>query len=470
LSTSTDSQRGPGHEGAEATPLANPSFVGYVLTQFLGAFNDNLFKQLILLLAVPAVAMQGAEGVQGVVGGQGVGGESGGSDVQGIATIVFGLPFVVFGGIAGYLADRYSKRRVIVLCKVAEVFIAAAGLFAFLAAPRIGFLGLWVVLFAMGTHSTFFGPGKYGILPEILRRDQLSRANGIVMMTTFVAIILGTASAGPIKDWLGPQGGDRYEAAGSLWMASLVCIGVAVLGTWVSRWIRPVPIAAPDLKFTSDYWLVPPSMRRLLMADRPLLLALFASCGFWLIAGLTVQAVNSLCKVQVGLSDTYTSLMVALISIGIAAGGLTAGWMSRGGGDQRVVRLGMWGVVIGCGLLTLTLPGGGLMVGKYGLPLVLIFLGGAAAFFSIPIQVFLQSRPPADLKGRMIAVMNQANFLAIVLSGGIYIALDQAVIAFGLPRSAIFAAMAMLFLPFALGYRLEGSPPSWSAGDGDDRS
>lgn len=439
---------------ADQHPLRNPSFIGFILTQFLGAFNDNLFKQLVLLLAIP-VATAGATA-------------GGGVDLQGVATIVFGLPFVLFGGVAGYLADRFSKRRVIVLSKAAEIFVMAAGLFAFVAAPQIGFIGLWIVLFLMGTQSTFFGPGKYGILPEMLDPQQLPRANGIVMMTTFIAIIFGTALAGPLKDWLNPEQASQLEAAHALWTASLVCIAVAIVGTWVSLWIRPVPTAAPGLRFSSQYWVVPKPMRQLLRSDRALVGALVASCVFWLIAGLTIQAVNSLCKVQLLLSDTATSLLVTLISIGIAVGGLIAGQLSRSWGDSVVLRIGMWGVVVGCGLLSITLPGAGLLVGKAGLPLVLIFLGGAAAFFSIPIQVFLQARPPVELKGQMIAVMNQANFLAIVLSGVVYMVLDQLVTAFALPRSAIFGAMALLFFPVALFYRLDTTQaPAVSGTSGD---
>jgi MFS family permease len=440
-----------------AHPLSNPSFVGFIATQFLGAFNDNLFKQLMLLLAIPAV-------------GQAVDGAAEGGDLQGVATIVFGLPFVLFGGVAGYLADRYSKRRVIVLSKVAEIAVMGLGLFAFLLAPSIGFAGLWIVLFLMGTQSAFFGPGKYGILPEMMQPNQLARANGIVLMTTFIAIIFGTALAGPLKDLVNTDGMDRLFAARQLWIASLVCIGVAVVGTLVSLWIQPVRAAEPQLKFGSEHIAIAKPMRRLLRMDRPLLLALIASCVFWLIAGLTIQAVNSLCKVQLQMSDTRTSLMVALISIGIAAGGVAAGWLSRSGSDQRVISLGTWGVVVCCALLAITLPGVGLLVGEFGLPLMLILLGAAAAFFAIPIQVFLQARPPAELKGRMIAVMNQANFFAIVMSGAIYMLLDRMIVAMDWPRSAVFAAMGILFLPVAIFFRLGAGDDPVSAANGDAKA
>lgn len=423
-----------------AESLGGTSFVSFLATQFLGAFNDNLFKQLLLLLAVPAAGAAAG-------GGQG--------DLQGIATVVFGLPFVLFAGLAGYLADLKSKRTIIVTSKVGEVMVMGLGLLAFLVSPMIGFGGLWVVLFLMGLQSAFFGPGKYGILPEMLRREQLSRANGLVLMTTFIAIIIGTAVAGPVMELAVSDGVPRFEAARRLWVGSLICIGIAVAGTATSLGIARIPAAVPNLRLKLEYLTVPKPMRRLLRGDRPLLLALVASCVFWLIAGLTIQAVNSLGKTQLGLSDSKTSLMVALISVGIASGGAVAGWLCRKISEAVVIRVGMWAVVLLSGLLAITIPGRGHLLGFGGSLPALILLGAAAAFFAIPIQVFLQDRPPDGLKGRMIAVMNQANFFAIVLSGIAYMLLDALIDAAGWPRSAVFAAMALLFLPCALFYRLD---------------
>ncbi|TWU01542.1 MFS transporter [Neorhodopirellula pilleata] len=427
--------------------LSHRAFLGFLGTQFFGAFNDNLFKQLLLLLAVPTavVAVAGEEPAKA-------------ADLQGLATMLFGLPFVIFGGLAGYMADRYSKRSIIVGSKVAEIAIMAAGLVAFLATPLIGFTGLWIVLFLMGLQSTFFGPGKYGILPEMLPREQLGRANGLVMMTTFIAIIIGTALAGPLKDAVVSPDLPREQAAAGLWIGSLVCIGIAVIGTIASLFIARLPSAEPTLKLKPENLAVPKEIRTLLRRDKPLMLALLASCIFWLIAGLTIQAVNSLGKVQLGLSDTVTSLMVSLISVGIAAGGLIAGQISRRVSDNAVVQIGMWATVVLCFVFSITLPGGQHLLGFYGSIPVLILTGGAAAFFAIPIQVFLQSRPPEAYKGRMIAVMNQANFFAIVMSGAVYFALDRLIIAADWPRSAVFAAMGLLFLPVAIFYRLDDAP------------
>src|SRR3954452_17934823 len=209
-----------GHSDVNASLFRDRSFWGMTATQFFGAFNDNLFKQLMLLLAIPVGAAAARK-----------------ADEQGLATMSFSLPFVLFSRFAGYLSDRYSKRTMIVVCKVAEIGIMLLGMIGFLPYGTTGYRGLLVVLFLMGTHSAFFGPGKYGILPELFREADLPRANGVILMTTFLAIIFGTASAGVL-------GGLLYNAAGQrvperLWMGSIFCIGVAIFGTITSLLIRP---------------------------------------------------------------------------------------------------------------------------------------------------------------------------------------------------------------------------------------
>jgi MFS family permease len=423
---------------ARAPLFRDRSFWGMTATQFLGAFNDNLFKQLMLLLAIPV----GAEAARK-------------ADEQGIATMLFSLPFVLFSGFAGYLSDRYSKRTMIVLCKVAEIGIMLLGMVGFLAYARIGYPGLLLVLFLMGTHSAFFGPGKYGILPELFREADLPRANGVILMTTFLAIIFGTASAGVL-------GGLLYDAAGQrvperLWVGSLMCVGIAVCGTLTSLLVRPIPAAVPDLPFQPSSLVIPPDTRALLLADRPLLAALVVSCMFWLVSGVAMQAVNSLGMTQLGVGEQRTSLMTAVIGLGIAAGAVLAGRLSKGKADFRLVTWGAWGMVVGMAVMAISLPAGGAgfrhLLGYAGSFPVLVFLGAAAGMLAVPVQVFIQSRPPEDQKGRMIAVMNLTNFIAILLSGLIYFGLDRVITAFGWPRSVLFGFNALLILPVAVVFR-----------------
>jgi acyl-[acyl-carrier-protein]-phospholipid O-acyltransferase/long-chain-fatty-acid--[acyl-carrier-protein] ligase len=421
------------------TPLFHDrSFWGMTATQFFGAFNDNLFKQLMLLLAIPVGAAAARK-----------------ADEQGLATMLFSLPFVLFSGFAGYLSDRYSKRTMIVCCKVAEIGIMLLGMIGFLAYGTTGYRGLLAVLFLMGTHSAFFGPGKYGILPELFHEEDLPRANGVILMTTFLAIIFGTASAGIL-------GGLVYDAAGQrvperLWIGSLVCMGIGVLGTIMSLMVRPVPAAVPKLKFQYSGLAIPPETRSLLASDRPLLAALIVSCMFWLVSGVALQSVNSLGMTQLGVGEKRTSLLTAVIGLGIAGGAVLAGRISRGKADFRLVTWGASAMAAGFLLMAVSFPvgGGGFrhLLGFAGSFPALIFLGGAAGMLAIPVQVFIQTRPPEDQKGRMIAVMNLTNFIAILLSGAIYMACDRLIDAMHWPRSLLFAFNALLILPVALFYR-----------------
>src|SRR5687767_5652484 len=145
--------------------------------QFLGAFNDNVTKQLAMLVCLTETA----------------------KDRQALATAVFAIPFLLFSGTAGYLADRLSKTWIVQICKIAEVAIQGLGLaLAYFIGMSGGSLtyALLVVLFFMGAHSAFFGPSKYGVLPEMIRKADLPKANGVFLATTFMAIILGWVAAG----------------------------------------------------------------------------------------------------------------------------------------------------------------------------------------------------------------------------------------------------------------------------------
>src|SRR3954471_18851251 len=258
------------------------SFWAMAITQFLGAFNDNLFKQLILLLATPTLAeLQARKGV----------------DLQSRAQYVFAAAFLLFSGFAGYLSDRFSKRRIVVICKVAEIFVAFMGMIGFLYFDRIGVNGMFFVLFLMGVHSAFFGPSKYGILPELIRPNDLPRANGIFLMLTFLAIIFGMALAGVLL----------YVFHGRVWIGSIACMLIAVVGTITALAIRPLPPARSDLKYDWTCWLIPKETVRLLRSNSELFSAIVVVTIFWMVGGIVVQTVNALGKSPLGLGEIPTS-------------------------------------------------------------------------------------------------------------------------------------------------------------------
>ncbi|MEM9186602.1 MAG: MFS transporter [Planctomycetota bacterium] len=430
----------------ELPPLmSDRAFWGMNVTQFLGAFNDNVFKQLILLLATPtADQLKAAEAA----------GETA-ADYQWIATIVFGVPFLMFSGFAGWLAERTSKRSLIIVSKGAEIGVMLLGMVGFYFYGAIGLGGMFIVLFLMGMQSTFFGPPKYGILPEMLRDRDLPRANGIFLMFTFVAIIFGVALAGQLMSFgqQAVENGEQANAAARVWKASAVCVLIAVVGTLTALLVRRVPVADPGAKLTWSDLLVPPQMIRLVWGDRRLLFALIVTSSFWMLGSIVQQAVNALGKSQLGQNDFYTSLLAAMLGLGIPVGCVVGGYLSQGRINPRPVAWGSWGIVV-C-LVLLSLPGGpnNHLLGYWGTAPVLVLLGFATGMFVVPIQVSLQVLPPPSEKGRMIALMNQCNFVGIILGGFVFGAALSALAAAGLPRNMTFLVTAAIMLPIALFYR-----------------
>lgn len=425
------------------------SFLGMTATQFLGAFNDNLFKQMVLLLCIDNVLR-------------------GGSDWQGAAQGIFAIPFVMFSGFAGWLSDRTSKRKLVVLCKVAEIVIMAAGMAAFFVGglrPQGLLIYLFIVLAFMSVQSAFFGPAKYGILPELFRERDLPTANGLIQMTTFLAIIFGTALAGFAKDQFG----------GQLWAVSAMCVVIAVVGTVTSLAVRKTPIAHPGLKLKPSSLAIDSSLWDLLRSDRKLLGVLAVSSLFWLVAGLVPVTVNAFGKSQLQLTDTRTSLMAACMGIGIAFGCVLAGKLSKGRMRFGLVTAGAWGLIVGFLLAAaigwfgtadvppeiasaqqenpLTAPAAAPdNPAQWPAYIVMVGLGMCAGLFAVPLQVYLQHRPPREFKGRMIGAMNLVNWIGIVISAGLYAALSV-MFRDGRYYAWIFAVAALLLLPVALFYR-----------------
>ncbi len=410
---------------ARPTLWRDRSFWGINLTQFLGAFNDNLYKELVLLLCLDRVGRNGADPYQTMAGA------------------IFAVAFILFSGLAGWLSDHYSKRLVIILCKLAEIFVMLAGIAAFY---LNSIPWLMTVLFLMGTHSAFFGPPKYGILPEMLRDDDLPRANGVMLMTTFLAIIFGFAAAGWAKEFFGD----------AVWMACGLCVGIACLGTLSSLLIRRTPVAEPELKFTWDTLAIPRPTRELMRKDRELLHVMAMLSVFYLVAGMVYPSVvNAVGKKQMELGDAWTGRLAATTGAGIAIGCVLAGVVCRNRVKGWLVRLGAAGLVVS--LVVLALPGqglGGTLLGFHGTAAGLICVGAFAGFFSVPLQVYLQAKTPPEQKGRIIGAMNLLNWIGICLASGIYGAANYVLVAtLHWPEASIFAVAGCLMAPVAIFYR-----------------
>lgn len=408
------------------SPSRDRSFIGMVATQFLGAFNDNIFKQVMLFVFIDMAAGRRE------------------TNMQGYATIVFAIPFILLSGYCGYLSDKRSKRNIIVTSKVLEIVVMILGAFAFLSNNAVVML---FVLFCMGAQSALFGPSKYGILPELFPDRDLPRVNGIILMTTFLSIIIAFPIAGEIKEALD----------GELWKGSFFCIAVAVVGTLTSLLVRKTSIANPDMKFELSSLAVNKATRKVIFQDRRLLWTLVATSTFWTTGGVVYpNATNDLGIQQFGWGEAATGRLAACTGIGIALGCLIAGYLSRNRFDARLVRCGLWGMLLG--LIFLAIPGSQpnrIAIGVPGAVVALIWLGFCAGLFTVPLQVFLQGATPREHKGRMIGAMNLANWIGIG-TAGLYYDIWNKIFAsemFHMPHNAMYGAAALLLLPLAIFYR-----------------
>jgi acyl-[acyl-carrier-protein]-phospholipid O-acyltransferase/long-chain-fatty-acid--[acyl-carrier-protein] ligase len=359
--------------------LRNRGLQPFLWTQFLGAFNDNLFKMVVSMLAVHLVAAERA-----------------GRELS-IVSAIFILPFLLFSGYAGQLADVYSKRTVLVVSKSLEIVAASIGLIAFL----FGHLQLtYASLFLIALQATFFSPAKYGILPEILPDRDLSRANGLLEMSTFVAIVLGTAVGGYLLD----------ASSGRLWIIGLVVVSVAAVGTTTSFGIPPVRAAAPGLRIDrnplGEIWVGVRALRR----DRVLWLTAIGLSYFWFLGSLLQMVVVLFGKTTMGLDDTWVGVLTAFAAIGIGVGSIAAGRLS---GDK--VELGLAPIgAIGMGMFAIALARSGASFTLAAINLTIVGLFGG--LFAVPLNALLQQRAGQHEKGRLMATNNFLNMMAIMLA------------------------------------------------------
>jgi len=370
--------------GEFMTPTPSPtlrdsSTVFFIVTQYLGAFNDNIFKQLMLLLAVFAT----------------------GNDQQSLASMMFSLPFILFSGYAGQFAERYPKTTVMRWSKVGELIIMVAGCVGFYLG---NFSVLLVVLFVMGTQSAFFGPSKYGVIPELVQEKVLLAANGIIQMTTFAAVIFGTALAGYLMKF--------YQ--GSLHFACLFCVVVALVGIWTVFHIIPREANRPQIMIEKNpfgrVWMTLKEM----VSDRMLFLVLLASSYFWFSGTMVIQVVNNYGRYLLHLGPEKISLLLVSMAIGIMLGCLSCDPIKRICGTKWTVILGAFGVAAAESMLVF-----------YSMPLIAIHVllvcsGFAAGVFYVPLATLLQSRPPTGKKGEVLAAMNFVNFVAMFGSGALW--------------------------------------------------
>ncbi len=367
--------------GNKTSSFKPKGFRALLVTQFLGAFNDNAFKLVISLIAVNSFAdMPG-----------------GGSQYIALAGVMLVLPFILFSSYAGFLADRYSKNIIMFWVKVAEVFVMCMGALAFYFG---NIYAMMIVLFLMGTQSALFSPSKYGILPEIFSDNELSKANGMVQLWTFLAMIAGTIVGGQLLDICNNKAH----------MASIVFIIAALIGALSSRFITDVPPSASrksfEINFLKDIYHNIIEIKQ----SRPLFLCVVGYAYFWFLCALYQMNVLLYAKNLMNTSDTLTGFLLASTGIGVASGSVLAGRWSEEKVEFGLVPIG----AIGLGVCSLVL---GISFRSYWVTLAdLFFMGVSCGLFVIPLTAYIQQKSPKDGKGRILATNNFIAFCGILLS------------------------------------------------------
>lgn len=390
-------------------------FWSFVATQFQGALNDNIYKLVIIFFL--AVAASSADSVEAMRG-----------HMAAVASVVFALPFILFPGIFGSMADRYSKKTIAVWTKYLEVGVMTAGMIGFLLQSAEV---LWAVLFLMATQSAIFGPAKYGILPETLPENHLSWANGIVQMTTMIAIILGTVVAGLLFDTIGVE---------RIYLAGAVMVGLSCIGVLTAHGITRPPAANPHQSVPLNPWKGMGRDFKVIWNDRWLRLITIGYVYFWLSGALLLSCVMEVSDV-LGLSASQASLMNAMLSLGIGLGAFVAGVLSRGKIEAGIVPVGAVLMSLFCVLFY------GFADSFWSATLIGFGIGFGGGAFDVPLAAGLQHRSPKHIRGSVMAAANMLTWIGILAGGGLFLALTRV----GIGHHLIFlitgvATLAVLFI------------------------
>ena len=378
---------------AEHIRWARKRFIAMACTYFLGVFNDNFFKQAVLLLAV----------------GLGL------NHIQGYATELFSLPFILFSAWGGWLADRFAKKKVVVGVKLLELVAMLIGAYGIL---TLNWNCVLAMVFLMGLQSTLFGPALNGSIPELYPRKYVTRANALLKLVTTVAILFGMALAGFALD----QHWFATAIAFNRVLVAATVVLIALLGVFTSFGVFSRPASSSKAPFP---WAGPlHSLRDLVLLKKDPLLLLAVGCDsfFYFISLLAVLVINTLGLQQLGLSSSETSLLSVSLMVGVCIGSLVAAKITS---HEKWTHILMPGAV---GMGT-SLFGAGMLVsgGNHQfvwILLLLVFAGSFGGLFLIPVTSFIQVRPDAGTKGRVISVANFTAFSCMLLAGRLFPVLD----------------------------------------------
>jgi acyl-[acyl-carrier-protein]-phospholipid O-acyltransferase/long-chain-fatty-acid--[acyl-carrier-protein] ligase len=391
------------------------SFTYLNVTQFLGALNDNIYKLLIVYFLISVEGIQNSAWILAATGA------------------VFVLPFLLFSASSGTLADRSSKRNIIIFTKILELLVMSLALLFFWY-ESVG--GSYLVLFLLATQSAIFGPSKYGIIPELVPDDHISRANGLMTSFTFLAIILGTFLASFLLDIT-----DRNYV-----FAACVCLFIAIAGFISSLCIEYTPPAGSSKRY-NVFFLTEIFQTLKLASGQPSLLTACIGSAFFLFLGAFVQlnmipfAVQSL-----HLTDIQGGYLFLLVALGIGAGAYTAGRIS--GKTVELALVPIAGVCVTALCYAIDMSAENLKTVIVLIPL----LGFAGGMWAIPLDSYIQIASPNQYRGQMVAATNFLSFFGVLLASGLIYLINDVI---ALPSDTGFTIIGTItaIVTLVIGYQ-----------------
>jgi acyl-[acyl-carrier-protein]-phospholipid O-acyltransferase/long-chain-fatty-acid--[acyl-carrier-protein] ligase len=410
--SSTNQSRAPHHRPEEKSGWQF-GFWSLIVTQFQNAFNDNAIKFLVIYIIVAMnFPKDTRENLILVVGA------------------LFALPFIFFSMLGGNLADRYSKRSVVIGTKLMEIFVMA-----------VTILGLWLhnlplqcaAVFLISSQSALFGPSKYGLLPELVPERKLSWANGIIELGTFLGSIAAVMAAGTLAE--------RYHGREQL--AGIILLGCTLLGLATSFGITQVPAADPHKRLQWNPIGDLGVQMKTILADRTLAWAVMGNSYLFFLAALLQFTIIIYGHDVLRVDETHISYLQAAVGIGIGIGSVAAGYLSGGKIEYGLIPLGALGMTIFGALLYFNAPSA-MLAAWLGTTAAhtgwtpfehlssliarlvhlripdLWLLGFFGGFFAVPLNALIQHRPRPAQKGGVIAAANFWSFVGIFVAAAAY--------------------------------------------------
>lgn len=358
------------------------SFTYLNTTQFLGALNDNIYKLLIVYFFIQIEGIESSHRILATTGA------------------IFVLPFLLFSASSGTMADRFSKRNIIVLTKTLEFITLALGVLAFQYESKIG---SYCVLFLMATLSAIFGPSKYGILPELVATDKISKANGLMTSFTFLAIILGTFSASFLLDVT-----NRHFIFAALFSTLMAFIAMAA-----SFCIEYTPPSGSSKRFNILFLAEITRTLKKASTHPSLLTAIFGSAFFMFLGAFVQLNMIPFALQSLHLSDVQGGYLFLLTALGIGSGCIIAAKISGKTVELGLVPLAGLGVTISCYLLDL------FSNELFAVVPLVVLLGLFGGIYQIPLDSYIQVTSPNTSRGQIVAATNFLSFFGVLCASGL---------------------------------------------------